>query len=207
MKTFALRFVFVGLPCLVAIAGCSKNEWVPTRPWNLIRYDFVQAWGDSGSGNGQFFYPQGVAVDAGGNVYVMDTANRRIQKFTGSGVYLTQWGSSGTGDGQFGYANDIAVDASGNVYVAYAENGRIQKFTSDGVYMTQWITGSNISEWPYNPDWQGLAVDAAGNVYVVHAVLGRIQKFTADGAPITQWDTEQELFRPWSIAVDDRGNV
>ena len=40
-------------------------------------------------------------MDAAGDVYVCDSNNHRIQKFTGSGTYLTQWGSFGTGNGQF----------------------------------------------------------------------------------------------------------
>jgi len=208
VKRLAPCFAIVGLVCLAAIAGCSNQDLVPTRPWNLIRYDLVAAWGDSGSGNGQFFYPQGVAVDASGNVYVVDTANRRIQKFTRDGAYLTQWGTYGSGDGQFGYMNDIAVDPSGNVFVADAENGRVQKFTSDGVYQTQWASGSHTSEWGYHPDWQGLTVDAAGNVYVVHAIEDRpIQKFTADGDTLAQWGSEQRLFYAQSVAVDVEGNV
>ena len=57
-----------------------------------------------------------------------DTDNHRIQKFTGSGVYLTQWGSYGTGDGQFFYPVGVTTDASANVYVADLDNHRIQKF-------------------------------------------------------------------------------
>ena len=43
---------------------------------------YLSKWGAFGSGNGQFTFPIGVAVDASGSVYVADTNNRRIQKFT-----------------------------------------------------------------------------------------------------------------------------
>jgi tripartite motif-containing protein 71 len=89
---------------------------------------------------GQFQYPYCVAVDASGDVYVTDTYNNRIQKFTSSGANITQWGAEGTGDGQFYSPTGLTVDASGNVYVVDAGNSRIQKFGSLPVPMhsTTW---------------------------------------------------------------------
>jgi DNA-binding beta-propeller fold protein YncE len=69
-----------------------------------------------------------VAVDAVGDVYVCDSNNHRIQKFTGTGTYLNQWGSFGTGNGQFRYPYGVAVNAAGEIFVADFENYRIQKF-------------------------------------------------------------------------------
>jgi len=65
-------------------------------------YEYVTKWGSLGSGNGQFDYPYGVTVDnSTGYIYVADTWNHRIQKFTSIGSYITKWGSEGSGDGQF----------------------------------------------------------------------------------------------------------
>ena len=60
--------------------------------------------------------------------YVADGENHRIQKFDGTGSFLTKWGSMGSGDGQFNLPRGVAVDGSGNVYVADQNNSRIQKF-------------------------------------------------------------------------------
>src|SRR5690606_23858166 len=97
---------------------------------------FSLTWGTSGTGNGQFNNPSEVATDSGGNVYVADTNNNRIQKFTSTGTYLTQWGTPGTGNGQFNSPYGVATDSGGNVYVADTNNNRIQKFTSTGTYLT-----------------------------------------------------------------------
>ena len=65
-----------------------------------------------GTGSGaRFDYPNGVAVDTKGNVYVADTGNATIRKVTPSGAVTTL--STG-----FSGPTGVAVDTKGNVYVA-----------------------------------------------------------------------------------------
>ena len=105
-----------------------------------------------GSGDGQFNYPYGVAVDSSGNVYVADTDNHRIQKFDSSGGFITKWGSYGSGDGQFDYPSGVAVDSSGNVYVADGWNYHVQKFTLDLTVVDGVCGASNGGPFPVCPD-------------------------------------------------------
>src|SRR5436190_20760937 len=107
-------------------------------PATVAAQSYLTQWGSQGSGNGQFNVPNGVATDASGNVYVADTRNHRIQKFTDTGTYLMQWGSQGSGNGQFSTPSGVATDAGGNVYIADTSNSRIQKFTGTGTYITKW---------------------------------------------------------------------
>ena len=90
---------------------------------------FLTTWGSSGTGDGQFDFPFGVATDGSGNVYVADDGNHRIQKFDASGTFLTAWGSDGSGNGQFHFPQGVATDGSGNVYVSDTNNQRIQEFS------------------------------------------------------------------------------
>lgn len=91
------------------------------------------------SGNGEFDTPFGVAVDHSGNVYVADTNNHQIRKFTSNGTFVTKWQSIGSGIGEFqSLPYDVAVDASGTVYVADSNFHRITTFTSDGMFLGQW---------------------------------------------------------------------
>ena len=87
---------------------------------------YVTQWGSSGAGNGQFYFPQGIAIDNTGNVYVVDSGNFRVQEFTSSGTYVTQVGSYGPANNQFNWPEGIAVDTNRNIYVADTENNRIQ---------------------------------------------------------------------------------
>jgi DNA-binding beta-propeller fold protein YncE len=170
---------------------------------------FLLKWGSSGTGNGQFQYPVGVATDAAGNVYVVDDDNHRIQKFTSTGSYASQWGSFGSGNGQFSYPFGVATDAAGNVYVTDTSNHRIQKFSSTGAYVLQW--GSNGTGSGQFNQPTGVAVDAAGNVYVTDTFNHRVQKFTSTGAYLTEWASfgsgAGQLAYPWGIATDAFGNV
>src|SRR5436190_15566299 len=119
---------------------------------------YLTQWGSFGQGDGQFFYPTGVAIDAAGDVYVADLGNSRIQKFTSTGTYLTQWGSPGTGNGQFSSPSGVATDAVGDVYVADLNNYRVQKFTSTGTYLTQWGSGG-LDDGQFGAPY-GVATDA-----------------------------------------------
>lgn len=78
-----------------------------------------------------------MAVDANGNVYVVDLNNDRVQKFDANGNFVTLWGFLGTADGAFRNATGIAVDAARNVCVSYAGEGRIVKTDSTGTYLSR----------------------------------------------------------------------
>src|ERR1039458_5373592 len=91
-------------------------------------YKWVAQWGGKGMENGQFDSPVGVAVDGLGNVFVSDSGNNRVQKFSSNGKFLLKWGSKGEGDGQFLRPAGLAVDKAGVVYVVDAGNFRVQKF-------------------------------------------------------------------------------
>jgi hypothetical protein len=112
---------------IVAVFLLSKKKGSPSSQ-PTSQYVFIAKWGSLGHGDGQFYCPYGIAIDSSGNVYVADTDNSRIQKFTSGGSFIAKWGSGGSGDGQFYYPFGIAVDSSGNVYVADTYNHRVQKF-------------------------------------------------------------------------------
>jgi sugar lactone lactonase YvrE len=134
-----------------------------------------------GTGTGAHFNaPQGVAVDAAGNVYVADTWNHTIRKITPGGICTTfagLAGAFGAFDGTNSHARfnnpaGIAVDNSGNVFVADTFNHTIRKITPAGVGSTLAglagtfgsADGTNSSARFFAP--RGVAVDVMGNIYV-----------------------------------------
>ena len=77
---------------------------------------------------GQFNNPTAIAVDAQGNVYVVDSGNQRVEKYTSGGGYIASWGVPGTGPGQFQAPYGVAVASDGSVYVVDTGNNRVQRF-------------------------------------------------------------------------------
>jgi len=196
-------FCFALLPC-----GTSFSE--------SHDYELVAEWGSSGTEDGQFLEPHGIAIDADSNLFVSDPSNHRIQKFTPDGTFLTGWGKYGRENGQFIAPQGIDVDGEGNVYVADFLNDRIQKFTPEGEFLAAWST--SLDGWWLYSTPRALAVDGAGSIYVHHAALTPpdryytcIQKFTAEGILIDQWpfiwfdaiematDSENNLYVPATI--------
>ena len=120
----------------------------------------------SGSGLGQAGQISAFGVDGDGNLYILDPASSRVEKFVANGSYWTQWGSSGDGDGQFDFFKNpgqLAVATDGTVYVSDVTN-RIQKFTSSGAFLTAWgSTGLGLGQFV---TIGSLAADSGGHVYV-----------------------------------------
>jgi len=93
-------------------------------------------------GNYALIIPQGktdrkflIAVDAQGNIYVLDKDEANIYKLNSEGKLILSLGSHGSGQGQFNRAADIDVDSKGNLYVADTQNHRIVKFDAEGKFV------------------------------------------------------------------------
>ncbi len=164
----------------------------------------------SGSADGtgsaaRFKYPEGIAVDPTGNIFVADTDNHTIRKITPEGAVTTVAGTpgaSGITDGvgsaaRFSNPADVAVDASGNIFVADSYgNKAIRKISPQGVVTT--LT-RNVG-YPTDID-----VDTSGNLYVADND-GSVRKVSPEGTVVTLASLPN-YNRPHGIAVDGTGNV
>ncbi len=174
-------------------------------------YAFVTAWGARHDPASALAGSIAVAVDDNDNVYVADSENNRIQKYTSSGVYITGWGSAGSGDSEFNSPFGIAVDPSGNVYVADTINNRIQKFDANGAYITQWPTNNNGIAPALEP--YGIAVGPSGNIFVAASIATNagVQEYSPAGVYIRQFGSSGtglgQFEAPWGIAFNHFGQV
>jgi DNA-binding beta-propeller fold protein YncE len=83
---------------------------------------------NSGSNPGEFFLPIGIAIDPEGNVYVSDSSNNRVQKFTNNGDFICEFGKFSATPGNFFSPMGIGIDSFGYLYVADGLLNRIQVF-------------------------------------------------------------------------------
>ncbi|MEZ4573037.1 MAG: NHL repeat-containing protein [Thermomicrobiales bacterium] len=84
-----------------------------------------------------------MAVDGNGDVWIADSGNNRIQKFSRDGQFLSGIGWFGTDPGQFQLPLGLAIAADGSIYVVDSHNHRVQQFSADGQFMRQFGAEGN----------------------------------------------------------------
>jgi sugar lactone lactonase YvrE len=130
--------------------------------------------------NARFRFPNGLAVDSSGNVYVADTGNHTIRRIAPDHTVTTiagMAGVSGSADGtgsaaRFNLPRAVALDSQGNLFVADSENFTIRRITPAGVV----TTFAGMAGYPGPEDGVGanarffgiqdISMDANDNIFV-----------------------------------------
>ena len=157
--------------------------------------------------------PSGIAIDRDGYIWVSDTGNDRILKFSQDGKPVAEYGGPGSREGRFSSPRGIYISSKGIVYIADSGNGRIQILNKDGVFMGQ-IKKANLINLKKPIDVQA---DNQGNIYVADAGLHTVFKINPQerlilsigkrGEGIGEFNSPVSLFvTPEEIYILDSGN-
>ena len=170
-------------------------------PLGEVRY--LSMWGGQGAEPGQFQGPRGIAVDRQrGQVYVVDTGNKRVQVCGLDGSFVAVWDR---GDEAFEEPFDVVVDSRGEVYVLDAVAQFIQRYGPTGEL--HGAIGRDLGF--YRP--RGLAIDDQGNLYVADTGNNRIVKLTPSGQQLGQFGSQGpgpgQVNQPTDVAVDAAGRM
>ena len=155
-------------------------------------------------GRGQLDAPEGIALDAAGDLFVADTGRCRVlvvpaRAGTSYGLHLTSGrvttlvGGSCSGPGSIGHPSGVAVDAQGDVYIAEAAEQRVQEVRPVGSGAAFTVAGTGRPG--FNGDGltattsqldqpAGVAVDAAGDLFIADTANCRVRVLPARSASL-----------------------
>jgi sugar lactone lactonase YvrE len=233
---FAANSALVLIAAFVLIPAWAADKSVPAHRGTLSLFAgglSGQGYRDGAASDARFSYPNGLAFDAAGNLFVADSRNGVIRKITSAGMVSTvagKAGISGSVDGpaaaaQFSFPNDVAADAAGNIYVADNGNNTIRKIDTRGVVTTL----AGLAKQTGSTDAAGaaarfngasaLAIDAAGNLFVADSSNHTIRKVTPTGVVTTfagqagkpgsadGTGTAAQFNNPTALTIDSAGNL
>lgn len=181
--------------------------------------------------------PTGLAFDAAGNLYIVETAGNCIRKINSSGVISTIAGTgvaSSTGDGSAATAatlngpSGITIDATGNIYISEGDGHRVRMINTSGNISTLVGNGTSSSagDGGLATDAKvrrpaGLALDGSGNLYIAESGGHRVRKIdmasgyistvVGTGVASSTGDgdlaTNATIRQPSGITFDKNGNL
>ncbi|MCB0488641.1 MAG: hypothetical protein KDC99_09190 [Cyclobacteriaceae bacterium] len=142
-------------------------------------YDFISEFGSEGTNDGQFLFPEHLALDYQSNIYVSDPNRNVVQKFSNDGDFLTVYYSTFSPRGLVFPATDKAVIArSGDNII------RVMNSTTTALIKEWGSSGSGNGQFAY---FRQICLDDENNLYVVDTGNSRIQKFDLDGNFLLKW--------------------
>ena len=146
---------------------------------------------DGAANAAQFYSPNGLAIDAAGNIYVADEGNNLIVKITPAGFATTIAGtgvaayvnSTNPFAAAFSAPKGVALDSQGNIYVTDSGNNRIREISAAGVVTTYagatpgFVDDVGVAALFNNP--AAIVIDSKGNIYVGDLNNHAIRKITS----------------------------
>ncbi len=181
---------------------------------------FVRQFGAIGRNDGQFWReasrgPTGIAIGRDGFIYVADTWNYRIQKFTPDGQFVAKWGTyvnlvtppASTDRTGFYGPRGIAIGPNGDLYVTDTGNARVVVYGPDGTFRREFGTKGAGPAQLDEP--VGIAISKDGSrIFVGDSNNARIAVFDGAGTAVAQWVVAEwrgkSFYEPY-LALDADG--
>ena len=180
--------------------------------------------GDGGlATNATMDLPEGVVVDASGNIFITDPTNGRVRRVDGTTRIITTFAGTGVmraqrrrrPGNQRAYLNfpiDVASDPAGNIYIADRDNNRIRKLNTAGIITTVAGTGlpgatgdgGAATSATLGDFTDGVGVDVSGNFYIADNGYANVRKVTPGNPGTISTITAGPAF---GVAADTAGNV
>jgi DNA-binding beta-propeller fold protein YncE len=190
---------------------------------------YVTTWGREGTGAGEFGSgvlgggslrqndtPTGIAVARDGSVYVTDSSNNRVQRFTAEGRFLGSFGRRGQDPGflqirltdRMLLPTGLAIDGANNIFLSDTMNDRVMRYTASGRFLRRLgrhgsYRGQLVSPW-------GVAVSAT-TAFVADQGNYKIERFTKTGRFLGSFGSfgrgAGQLVTPYGVGVSPNGAV
>jgi len=180
----------------------SPGKVAPTRavPVRII--------GDQELGSGRLNRPQGIAIDQGGNLYIVDQGNNRVVKCSQRGEFLKETGGFGWDNGEFNLPSYVNLDNGVSLFVSDSQNKRVQRF--DNFLNFIQLVGASIEAQPFaNSQLEGVAVSRNGEVYIADSGNDCVWKLNNQFNSVEKLGGFEAgtgaLADPKGLAIDDRG--
>lgn len=193
--------------CLIAGAlAAAILIWGPSlrSPLNRAPHaTYVRSLGSSGPG--KLREPIGVAVAAGGEIFVSSSGDNRIAVFGPDGAFRRSFGREGDGPGELQRPMHLSIGPDGLLYVPEYLNDRISVFRQDGTFV------SHLA--PKGLDAPGAAVVGAdGTIYIANFYHHEVLRVSSHGQPLDPWGTpgrigKGKLHYPTDLALAPDGSL
>lgn len=197
------EFILILIILNISYIGCSKKENFFSDKWRgeikvengvkvienpifpihgelILKLEEDLFIGNEEDDNYMFYNAWIIAVDSQENILILDSGNKRIQKFNLKGKYLRTIGKKGIGPGEFSNPTNMSIDSRDNIYVY--DSRRIKIFNENGQYQREIIFKNDISSFAIN---------------MQNEIFAMITQYTKSGKfnSFVKFDTEGKLLK------------
>lgn len=171
-------------------------------------YSLIKTIGSDRMGPGEFNGPTGLATDPTGNLYVVDSGNQRVQKFSNNGTFLAMWNIP---DAAFSSLVGIDIDSDGSLYVVDFQGFATWLLSGNDTSLVKEFAQLSHDRSLRNPF--DIAINPVTNEVYVTAASDGIRKYASNGTLITQFnenhkdDARVKLLHTTGVDIDSNGNV